>query len=187
MNVEALLGLAVVSIDESTVVGHVDALFFEPRQRRLALLEIVAAGQRARIPVAAVHHLGTDAVTVPAAGVVQWLNPTSIPAEQAGLLRLEELVKLTVVDEAGTVLGKVSSIALDPEDGTISEVRVHQGGVLGLGGTTHTISGEQIRSASAELMVVAAQAPPAPERPAPEAVEGEAGARTGQEHDGGRR
>ena len=163
MKAETLHGLPVVSIADGTVVGHVDALYFEPPQRRLALLELTAAGQRARIPFATVHHIGSDAVTIPAIAAVEWLNPTSIPPEQAGLLSLSELVKLPVVDEAGTALGKVTGVAIDPEDGSISEVRVHQGGVLGIGGTTHTIAGAKIRSASAELMVVAAaDAPPPP-------------------------
>ena len=163
MKAEALQGLPVVSIADSTVVGHVDALFFEPQQRRLAVLELVAAGQRARIPVAAVHHIGPDAVTIPAIAVVQWLNPTSIPPEQAGLLGLGELTKLRVLDEAGTFLGSIKSVEVDPGDGRISQVHVHQGGVLGLGGTTHTIAGEQVRSASRELMVVALPEEPAPD------------------------
>jgi hypothetical protein len=123
----------VVSIDESTVVGHVDALFFGrgsapgaagDRRRR----------PRARIPVAAAHHLGTDAVTVPRL-CRQWLNPTSIPAGSRPAPPDELL--LTAVDEAGTVLA-VSNRA---RPGTApSAVRVHWG-VLGIGGTTHTISG----------------------------------------------
>ncbi len=165
MKAEALQGLPVVSIADSTVVGHVDALFFEPQQRRLAVLELSAAGQRARIPVAAVHHIGADAVTIPVAAAVQWLNPLSIPPAQAGLLSLGELTKLKVLDEAGTFLGSVKSVEIDPEDGRISQVQAHHGGVLGIGGTTHTIAGAQIRSASADLMVVAAADAPPPAPP----------------------
>ena len=183
MKAEALHGLPVVSIADGAVVGHLDALYFEPRERRVAVLELVAAGQRARIPFAAVHQVGADAVTIPDVAVVQWLNPTSLPAQQAGLLRLEELVKLRVLDEAGTFLGTVSGLDIDPADGRISEVRAHQGGVLGLGGTTHTIPGEQIRSASHELLVVAVPADPSPDVPAPPAGEGQADHRAGP--DGG--
>lgn len=165
MKAEALHGLPVVSIADGTVVGHVDTVFFEPRERRIALLEISAAGQRARIPFATVHHIGADAVTIPDSTVVHWLNPTSIPAEQAGLLRLEAVAKLRVLDEGGTFLGTVSSVEVDPEDGRISAVQSHHGGVLGLGGTTHTIVGEQLRSASADLLVVAVADEPTPDRP----------------------
>ena len=187
MKAEALHGLPVVSIADGAVVGHVDALYFEPRERRVAVLELVAAGQRARVPFAAVHHVGADAVTIPDIAIVQWLNPTSIGAERAGLLRLEELAKLRVLDEAGTFLGTVSGVEVDPETGDISEVRAHQGGVLGIGGTTHTIPGEQIRSASAELLVVAVREAAAPDHPPPGADEGEAAQRAGQEPDGGGR
>lgn len=176
MKVEVLQGLPVVSIADGTVVGHVDALYFEPQQRRLGVLELTAAGQRARIPFAAVHHIGPDAVTIPAVAAVQWLNPTSIPPAQAGLLSLGELMKLRVLDEAGTFLGSIRSVEIDPEDGRISQVQAHHGGVLGIGGTTHTIAGEQIRSASSELMVVAL-----PEKPAPDQSSG-AGA---EEHEVG--
>lgn len=165
MNAEALHGLPVVSIDDGAVVGHIDALFFEPQQRRLAVLELIAAGQRARIPFTAVHHIGSDAVTIPAVGVVQWLNPMSIAPEQVGLFSLGELMKLKVLDEAGTFLGSIRSVAIDPEDGRISQVQAHHGGVLGIGGTTHTIAGEQMHSASTELLVVTLPKESTPDEP----------------------
>ena len=186
MKAETLHGLPVVSIADGTVVGHVEALYFDPRQRRLALLELTAAGQRARIPFATVHHVGSDAVTIPAVTVVEWLNPTSISPEQVGLLALGELVKLPVVDETGTALGKVTGVAIDPDDGSISEVRVHQGGVLGIGGTTHTLAGAKIRSASADLMVVATEEAPPPAAP-DTAREEAAGPRVEPEASGGER
>ena len=124
MNAETLKGRAVVSIADSTIVGHVDDLLFDPQHPRLAALHLAAAGQAAVVPFATVHRIGPDAVTIPSADVVHWATPTS---SLAGLLRLGELVKLKVVDEAGTFLGTVKSVALDPEDGAISEVQAHQG------------------------------------------------------------
>jgi sporulation protein YlmC with PRC-barrel domain len=71
------------------------------------------------------------------------------------LLDFEDLRKLTVVDEAGTLVEVVRNLEIEPQNGRITQVATHTGGVLGLGGTTRTIAAQDIRSIGADVMMVA--------------------------------
>ncbi len=155
MQGEAFKHLAVVSIDSGAKLGYVDELAIDPANRTLAGLWIKADHQRQLIPISAVRRIGQDAVTVPNDAAVQ-----SVPAagELASMPGLDELHKLKVVDEAGSYLGKVHAIDIDPESFRMVSATAHEGGVLGIGGTTTLVPAEEIRSIGPELMVVASRA-----------------------------
>ncbi len=155
MQGEAFKHLAVVSIDSGAKLGYVDDLAVDPASRTLAGLWIKVDHQRQLIPITAVRRIGQDAVTVPNDAAVH-----SVPAagELATMPGLDELRKLKVVDEAGTYLGKVHAIEIDPESYRLVSATAHEGGVLGIGGTSVVVPAEEIRSIGPELMVVASRA-----------------------------
>ena len=151
MKARDLKGMAVVSLDPAAKLGYVDELFFDMTQLRLIALDTSENGERAVIPFTEVHAIGRDAVTVCGSRTTRGANLadplTSYP-------HLEALSKLKVVDEAGTFLGTVTDLEFDPQDGRITQVSTHQGGVLGIGGTSLEIPAETILSLGDEVMTV---------------------------------
>ena len=152
MQASAFNGLAVVSIAGGVKLGTIIEVLFDLTTFRLAAL-LITSGDRQQfvVPFSAIHTIGPDAVMVPSDQSTQ-----RYAAPFDGLARLDDVVKLKVVDEAGSVLGTVSGIEVDPETREITAVQVHQGGMLGLGGTTTTIPAASIRGVD-QLMVVAAE------------------------------
>lgn len=162
MKAETIKGLAVVSITDGAKLGRVDDLIFDPATKSVSALRVSAEKQNALIPFEKIKSLGSGAITVPDTEVTQWVKPDSA---FKGLMNLEEFKKLRVVDEAGTFLGTIQDVEIDPQDGRVTEVATHKGGVLGLGGESHQIPVRQITSIGAEVMVVATMGA-APERDA---------------------
>lgn len=158
MKAEALKQLAVVSIEQGTKLGYVDDVLFDTGRLCMAGFWVKTNAQRHLVPLSEVRAVGNDAVTVPRDEVV-----LSAPAasDLAGLPGLDQMAKLKVVDEAGTYIGKVSELDVDPVDYRITSVKTHEGGVLGIGGTTRSIASADIRSIGPEVMVVATA--PAPQ------------------------
>ena len=157
MKAQKIKGMAVVSITDGAKLGYIDDLLFDPKEQRLAALRVSADNQAAVIPFADVRSVGTDAVTVPSNDVRQWTAPS---APLTVLPNLEKMSKLKVVDEAGTLIGTVDDIEIDPQDGRISEVHAHRGGVLGVGGHKTTVTAKDVISIGDDVMVVRAEAPP---------------------------
>jgi sporulation protein YlmC with PRC-barrel domain len=154
MHADTIKGLGVVSIESGAKLGSVDDLLFDSRGLRLAALHISADGQQGVIPYEQVRAIGENAVTISADSAVLWASSGS---ELASLPTLAAFKKLKVVDEAGTLLGTVQHVEVRPEDGRISELTVHKGGILGLGGETTIIPAGEITSVGDEVIVVPAR------------------------------
>jgi sporulation protein YlmC with PRC-barrel domain len=75
----------------------------------------------------------------------------------SSLVSLDHLTSLKVVDDAGTLVGTISSITIEPTTGHVVDVAVHRGGVFGLGGTTTRITVAEILSVGPELLTVTTQ------------------------------
>jgi sporulation protein YlmC with PRC-barrel domain len=75
------------------------------------------------------------------------------------LLDLDALRKLKIVDHAGTLLGTISRVEIDPASGEITQLAAHKGGMLGMGGATTPIDARAIVSVGPELMTVDTEAP----------------------------
>jgi sporulation protein YlmC with PRC-barrel domain len=67
---------------------------------------------------------------------------------------LDALGKLKIVDQAGTFLGTLRHVEIDPASGAITQLTAHTGGMLGLGGTTTTIDARSIVTVGPELLTV---------------------------------
>jgi sporulation protein YlmC with PRC-barrel domain len=123
--------------------------------RQLGALQVKGDAGSFIIPFAQIDHIGTDAVTVASSQVTQTPS-TGGPSD--ALLDLEALGKLKIVDQAGTFLGTLSDVELDPASGQITGLAAHKGGLLGMGGTTTPIEASALLMVGADLVTVTAEA-----------------------------
>ena len=160
MDAQRLKGMAVVALDDSTRLGRIEDLLFDPKTLQAVALRVRGEGQAFVIPFEEIKAIGADAVTVESTRVTQ-------VASQGGpfsaLPGLDAIKKLKVIDENGTLLGLVSNVEIDETAGRARTLSVHKGGLLGLGGQTTTLSAEAVRSIGPELITVAAGAASAQE------------------------
>ncbi len=159
MDAQRLKGMAVVALDDSTRLGRIEDLLFDPKTLQAVALQVRGDGPAFVIPFAEIKAIGTDAVTVESARVTQVASQGGTFSALPGL---DALKKLKVIDENGTLLGLVSNVEIDEAAGRARTLSVHKGGLLGLGGQTTTLSAEAIRSVGPELITVAADAASTP-------------------------
>lgn len=157
MDAHKLKGMAIVSLAEGAKLGRIDDVIFNTQPLRAAALRATGDGQGFVIPFEQLKSIGADAVTVESGRVTQ---ADSTGGAFSGLPGLGELTKFKVVDEAGTLVGTIKGIDLDPTTGQVTGVAVHKGGVLGLGGTTTTIDPAAIRGVGNALLTVATGSTP---------------------------
>ena len=159
MDASKLKGMAVVSLAEGTKLGTVARPLIDLAALRLVALQVKGDSGTFVIPFEQVRQVGTDAITVASSRVTQ--IPGTDSAATA-LLDLDQIGKLKVVDQAGTLLGTVAQLTIDAASGQISHLGAHKGGMLGMGGTTTPIPARAILSVGPDLLTVdlgAAQAP----------------------------
>jgi sporulation protein YlmC with PRC-barrel domain len=68
---------------------------------------------------------------------------------------------LKIVDQAGTFLGTLSDVDVDPVSGQVTKLIAHKGGLLGLGGTATPIASSAIVMIGPELLTVTTEIEPA--------------------------
>jgi sporulation protein YlmC with PRC-barrel domain len=151
MNATDLKDMAVVSLQEGTKLGRVEEPLFDLAARQLGALQVKGEDGTFILPFAQIQHIGTDAVTVTSSQVTQ--TPSSGGATDA-LLDLHALKSLKIVDQAGTFLGTLSDVDVDPVSGEVTKLIAHKGGLLGLGGTTTPIASTAIVMVGQELLTV---------------------------------
>lgn len=151
MKAKDLKGLAVVSLDAATRLGRVEDLFFDTAQLRVMALEMSQGGQRAAIPFSEIRAIGRDAVTIDNS---QGTQMASAGNPVAHLPRLDQVTKLKIVDESGSLLGTITDFEFDQQSGQLERLEGHRGGTFGIGGTTFHVPAQAIRSVGAEMIVV---------------------------------
>ncbi len=159
MDASKLKGMAVVSLAEGTKLGMVARPLIDLAALRLVALQVKGDSGTFVIPFDQVQQIGADAITVASSQVTQ--IPGTDSAANA-LLDLDQIVKLKVVDRAGTFLGTLAQLTIDAASGQVTELGAHKGGMLGMGGTTTPIPPQAILSVGPDLLTVemgAAQVP----------------------------
>jgi uncharacterized protein YrrD len=151
MDASKLKGMAVVSLAEGTKLGTVARPLIDLAALRLVALQVKGDSGTFVIPFDQVQQFGTDAITVASSRVTQ--IPGTDSAATA-LLDLDQIGKLKVVDQAGTLLGTVAQLTIDAASGQISHLGAHKGGMLGMGGTTTPIPARAILSVGPDLLTV---------------------------------
>jgi sporulation protein YlmC with PRC-barrel domain len=158
MNATEIKGKAVISVTTGARLGRVEEVLLDPGSLAVAALRVSAEGQQALIPFDQVQSLGSDAVMVPGDDVAQWIA-TSSAAD--GLVSIDGLKHLKVVDDTGTLLGMPRAIAVDSQDGRLLQLQVHKGGTLGIGGETVTVPGSDLAGVGDDVLVVRTTTPQA--------------------------
>lgn len=151
MNASDLKGMAVISLGEGTKLGVVDQPLFDLPNRRMCALHVKGDSGISVLPFEAIERIGSDAITVVTSRVTQ---TPGVDSSGQGLLDLEALRKLKIVNQDGTFLGKLSDLEFDPRDGHVTHLAAHKGGVLGMGGTTTPIGTNASLAAGRELLTV---------------------------------
>ena len=151
MDVDKLKGIAIVSMSEGTKLGTVSGTLFDPASLRLTALEAKGGNGRFIVPLGQVQAFGADAITVESSAVTQMAGESGASAE----ISLDTLRKHKVVDDAGSLLGTLHNLDIDPTTGEVGSIVVHKGGLLGLGGESTTIPAASIKSIGSQLITVA--------------------------------
>ncbi len=156
MDAHTLKSMAIVSLAEGTRLGYVEQPLLDLTARKVVALQAKGASGTFIVPFDDVTSVGTDAITVASSQVTQ--TPSTGGAAD-GSLDLDALRKLKVVDRAGTLLGTISRVEIDPASGAITQLTAHKGSILGMGGTTTPIGAKAIVSVGPELLTVNIEAP----------------------------
>jgi sporulation protein YlmC with PRC-barrel domain len=151
MKASRLKDKPVVSMADGAQVGTVKELLFDTSDLRLTALLLRADSGESTLPFGSIRSVGSDAVMIESAA------DTAGAHGQAALdttRSLEDLMDLSAVNVEGTLLGKVKELEIGDQDGRLTKLEVHRGGVLGIGGTTVTVPPSAIRSIGAKLITV---------------------------------
>lgn len=154
MDANTLKGMAIVSLQEGTKLGRVEQPLLDLTARRVAALRVKGDDGTFIVRFDAVQSVGADAITIASSAATQ--TPSGGAADE--LRDLDALGKLKVVDDAGTFLGTVSHVEIDPVSGEITRLEAHKGGMLGIGGATTPIDARAIVSVGSELLTVNTEA-----------------------------
>ncbi len=129
MNGKHLKGLTVISIADGERLGTIDRVLVDPEAKQVIGFAVSHGGllnseAPAVIDADDVHSLGPDAVTIADRGAVRGDQTT---ARQNELMDLDELLKLRVVTEGGTLVGDVADIQIDEKSFAVRDVDVSPG------------------------------------------------------------
>ena len=159
MDAKTLKGMAVVSLQEGTRLGRVEQPLFDLAARQLRGVEVHGDDGTFLVPFEQIDSIGSDAITVTSSQVTQTPNPGGAVGT---LMGLEELERLKVVDNEGTLLGALDTIEFDPLTGLVTQLSAHKGGMLGMGGTTTQLDASSILMVGPELLTVTMDATSVP-------------------------
>ena len=164
MKASRLKDKPVVSMADGAQVGTVKELLFDTADLRLTALLLRATSGESTLPFGSIGSIGSDAVMIERAADTAGAQGQAALDTTRGL---DDLMSLSAVNVAGTLLGKVSELEIDEQDGRLTKLEVHRGGVLGIGGTTVTILPSAIRSIGPKLITVDLPADASEKLPSP--------------------
>lgn len=151
MKASTLKDKPVVSMADGAQVGTVKELLFDTTDFRLLALLLRADSGESTLPFGAIRSIGSDAIMVESAADTAGAKGQAALDATRGL---EDLMSLSAVNGEGTLLGKVKELEIGDQDGRLTRLEVHRGGVLGIGGTTVTVPLSAIRSIGPKLVTV---------------------------------
>jgi sporulation protein YlmC with PRC-barrel domain len=150
MEADQLKGMAIISVSEGSRLGRVAEGLIDTAALRVGALRVEESGKSFVIPFELLKSIGSDAITVESSQVTQ-----TDGGAFGGLVGVDNFKKLKVVDEGGNFVGTVSGVDIDTATGRLTGLTAHRGGVLGLGGTSTTISVDQVRGIGPDVLTVA--------------------------------
>ncbi len=140
---------AVVSLGDGAKIGHVEDILIDPQTLTVVALVIKGEKGESVLPREHINTIGEDAVTINDISATQ-STASSFP----GMHPFSEFRGHKVVDSAGTVVGELHDVDLDPTTGAICALGVRSGGIFGVGSHTLCIPAADICSFGPELITV---------------------------------
>lgn len=150
MKASSLKNRPIVSLSGGVKVGEVADLTLDPTNTQVSAVLLTGHDGTSVVPYPAVRHIGPDAVTIDDSRIVQ------APADKSGIAdrRISTLNGLPVLNEQGTVIGTVDDLEFDEESGRVTALLIHQGGVIGIGGSHESIAASAIRGIGPQMVTV---------------------------------
>ncbi len=148
-------GTPVISLDTGVTLGKIESVYLDCDTRRLVAFSFSSGGgllssKRAHIvEIDDIHAIGPDAVTLDDARAVHDL--VLMDGKVHHLVDLDEVVKRSVMTDAGVNLGRIVGLDFDPETFRLQRIRVEEKGRDG----DRLIDGGDIVSIGEEVIVVA--------------------------------
>lgn len=154
MDAGTLKGLAVVSLMEGTKLGKVEHPLFDLGAHRMSAVEVHGDSGTFVIPFEQIERIGEDAMVVKSSDMTQ---TPSTGSALGTLVSLPQAGKLKVVNDTGTFLGTIDTIDIDHASGRITQLTIHKGGMLGMGGTTTQIDATAIIGVGPDILTVTSE------------------------------
>ena len=129
MKFSELKGRAVVDIEDAKKIGEIDNLLLEPGTRQVSSLKVKTGGLFSTpltIAISQLMNIGPDAVTVKSENAAK--AKPSPSAEEP--LELTSVLGHKVVTDAGTLIGEVHDVLLDPVSAAVTGYEVREGGIF---------------------------------------------------------
>jgi sporulation protein YlmC with PRC-barrel domain len=151
MKASKLKGMPVVSMADGAHIGSVTVVRFDIADLRVSALVLSGKSGEALVPFGSIRSIGSDAVMVESVAETQGVGGQIASDTVHGL---SDVMSLSVINAEGTLFGKVKELEINEQDGQLTGLEVHRGGVLGLGGKDHTVSPSAIRNIGPKLVTV---------------------------------
>lgn len=149
MDAKALCGMAVVTLADAERLGRVEDVLFEIDPLRASALVLRHENQERVVPFSAISELGSDAIVTEQRPGMDDRGPGV--DDRWGL---EQLGRLKVVDQAGTYVGQIARVGIDPATGNVAELDVRKDDILGLGGESERLSPDDVIGVGRDLITV---------------------------------
>jgi sporulation protein YlmC with PRC-barrel domain len=155
-------GTPVISLDTGATLGKIESVYLDCATRRLVAFSFSSGGgllssKRAHIvEIDDIHAVGPDAVTLDDARAVNDLVLMDDKVQH--LIELDQVVKRSVMTDAGARLGRILGLDFDPETFRLRQLRVEDKGRDG----GRIVDGHDVISIGEEVIVVADPATTAP-------------------------
>lgn len=150
MKASALKNRPVVSLNDGVKIGEVSDLTLDAAHVRVSTLVLVGHDGNSVVPFAAVRHIGMDAVTIDDSRIVQ------APADNSDITehKASTLTGLPVMNQDGAIIGSVDDLEIDEENGQITTLLIHRGGLIGIGGSREKIPATAIRGVGPQMITI---------------------------------
>lgn len=132
MDVKSLKGIAVVSIADGARLGAVDGVLFDLNRARVRAFVVgsggLFGGKERVLDFADVKSIGADAVMIESRELM--VSDRDDPKFRA-YPDIGNVTSLRVVSEAGALIGNLTTVRINPADGSFSDIEVAHRGLMG--------------------------------------------------------
>jgi uncharacterized protein YrrD len=128
MKFSELKGRAVINVEDATKVGEVENLLLDPGSRKVLGLKVKTSGLFSSpliVAVPQIINIGPDAVTVKAD-----LSSSDKAKSEKEWVELTDILGNKVVTDAGTMVGEIHDVLLDPVSAAVTGYEVREGGMF---------------------------------------------------------